>query len=53
MDKEQQKAIEKAILDKATQTTCEFIIAELESIREEINAFIDKLIEEKIKNYNN
>ena len=32
-------------------TTCKMIIAELESIREEINRFIDDLIQKEIEKY--
>lgn len=51
-DEERREALEEVILNKMQETTCKMIIAELESIREELNAFIDALIEEKIKNYN-
>lgn len=52
MDKEEQNKLYNRLLDNMADTTCKMIIAELESIREEVNLFIDTLIEEKIQNYN-
>lgn len=40
------------LLDNMTNTTCKMIIAELENIREELNLFIDTLIEEEIQKFN-
>ena len=37
------------LLNKITNVTCKVIIAELESIREEMHIFIDNLIDEQIK----
>lgn len=39
------------LLDVMQDITCKMIIAELESIREEVNTFIDELIKEKIEKY--
>lgn len=50
--KDQKEEIYNHMIDLMQKVTCEMIIAELESIREEINIFIDELIEEKVKKYN-
>lgn len=39
------------LLNSMQDATCKMIIAELESIREELNNFIDELIQEKIEKY--
>ena len=41
----------KKLFDVMQNTTCKMIIAELESIREEINRFIDDLIQKEIEKY--
>lgn len=41
----------KKLFDVMQNTTCKMIVAELESIREEINRFIDDLIQKEIEKY--
>ena len=41
----------KVLFDVMENTTCEMIIGELENIREELNRFIDDLIEKEVDKY--
>lgn len=41
----------KVLIDVMENTTCEMIIGELENIREELNRFIDDLIEKEVEKY--
>ena len=52
MNDAEKEALYNKLMDNMQDATCKMIIAELESIREEVNLFIDALIEEKIKKYN-
>lgn len=42
---------ENPLIEVAKDITCKMIIAELENIREQLNMFIDDLIEIEIKNF--
>ena len=52
MNDAEKEALYNKLMDNMQDATCKMIIVELESIREEVNLFIDALIEEKIKKYN-